>query len=231
MPWPVSATRKDDIAAAAASARCARANSSSTASRDVDSVSWPPAGIASRAFTARLMIACSICPGSPSTASSAARQLGLHRRRRRRAAAPAAARSPATVSLTSNTRGSSSCLRLKASSWRVTDAGALGGAPDFLDVGARGMIRRELAERQLRVAGDRGQRVVQIVRDAAGEPADRFHLLRLPQLILEQPAVGDVLHGADHPQRTALRVAHDVARARGPSARCRRARTMRCSMS
>ena len=67
------------------------------------------------------------------------------------------------------------------------------------------MIGGDLAERQLGVAGNRRQRVVEIVGDAAGEPADRFHLLRLPQLILEQPAVGDVLHRADHAPRPALR--------------------------
>ena len=32
------------------------------------------------------------------------------------------------------------------------------------------------------------------MRDAAGEPADRFELLRLPELFLEQPPFGDVAH-------------------------------------
>ena len=68
----------------------------------------------------------------------------------------------------------------------------------------------ELAEGELRVAGDRGQRVVQVVRDAAREPADRFHLLRLPELILELTAVGHVLHRPDHPPRASLSVAEDV---------------------
>ena len=35
---------------------------------------------------------------------------------------------------------------------------------------------------QFRVADDGGEEVVEIVRHAAGEVADRFHLLRLPQL-------------------------------------------------
>src|SRR5438105_2773413 len=34
---------------------------------EVSMVSLPPSGIASRAFTARLMITCSICPGSTNT--------------------------------------------------------------------------------------------------------------------------------------------------------------------
>ena len=43
----------------------------------------------------------------------------------------------------------------------------------------------------VRVADDRGEQVVEVVRDAAGEPADRFHLLRLAELlfaIVERPA-------------------------------------------
>jgi hypothetical protein len=56
-------------------------------------------------------------------------------------------------------------------------AGALGGLADFLDVGARLRVGAKLTHRELGIAGNRRQRVVQIVRDAAREPADRFHLL------------------------------------------------------
>ena len=48
------------------------------------------------------------------------------------------------------------------------------------------------------------------MRDAAREPADRFHLLRLPELVLELTAVGHVLHRPDHPPRASLGVAEDV---------------------
>ena len=81
--------------------------------------------------------------------------------------------------------------------------GPLRGLANLLDVGPRRMARRHFAERELGVAGDRGQRVVEIVRDPAGQPADRLHFLRLPQLILELPSIGDVLHGADHARRPA----------------------------
>ena len=37
---------------------------------------------------------------------------------------------------------------------------------------------------ELGVAGDDGQQVVEVVRHAAGEPADRLHLHRLRQLFL-----------------------------------------------
>src|ERR1039458_5691836 len=41
------------------------------------------------------------------------------------------------------------------------------------------------------------QDVVESVRHAAGELADGLHLLRLPQLILEPPALGDVYDHSD----------------------------------
>ena len=55
---------------------------------------------------------------------------------------------------------------------------------------------------QLAVAEDHGEQVVEVVRDAAGQLPDRFHLLRLPQLRFERPLQGDVaLHhrGAHQP--------------------------------
>ena len=45
---------------------------------------------------------------------------------------------------------------------------------------------------QFRVADDRGQQVVEIVRHAAGEPADRFQLLRMAKLLLGLVQVSSV---------------------------------------
>ena len=45
----------------------------------------------------------------------------------------------------------------------------------------RGAVRRQPSLQQLDVAADHRQMVVEIVRDAAGETADRLHLLRLAQ--------------------------------------------------
>ena len=45
----------------------ALANRSSTSCKDVSNASVPPAGMASRAFSARFKITCSICPGSAET--------------------------------------------------------------------------------------------------------------------------------------------------------------------
>ena len=65
----------------------------------------------------------------------------------------------------------------------------------------------ERAAEQVGVAADDGEQVVEVVGDPAGEPADRFHLLRLPELFLEPLAVGDVLVDAEHADDLAARVA------------------------
>ncbi len=54
-------------------------------------------------------------------------------------------------------------------------------------------VRRQLFAQNVDVAKNRCEDVVEIVRHAAGEPADRLHFLRLPQLTLELLALRDVL--------------------------------------
>ena len=61
---------------------------------------------------------------------------------------------------------------------------AFGGPADLLDVGPAGVAALELVEQQVGVAEDRRQHVVEVVGDAAGQPADRFHLLGLPERFL-----------------------------------------------
>ena len=66
---------------------------------------------------------------------------------------------------------------------------------------ARRIVGRQLHQQQVGRAHDAHQDVVEVVRDAAGEAADRFELLRLPQLFLERAPLGDVAeepgdHGA-----------------------------------
>ena len=73
---------------------------------------------------------------------------------------------------------------LNASSWRVRPGGAIGGLHDLLRVGAPLVSVREVLDEHLGVAVDGHQQIVEVVRDAAGEPSDRLHLLRLPQLLL-----------------------------------------------
>ena len=87
----------------------------------VSMVTVPPSGIASRAFTTRFMITCSIWPGSALTVPrSGAATVTI------RTSSPISRRSmrsrPATRALRSISRGCSACLRLKESSCRVIEA-------------------------------------------------------------------------------------------------------------
>ena len=56
----------------------------------------------------------------------------------------------------------------------------------------RRIVLGHLQQSQLGVAADRSQQVVEVVRNAAREAADRFHLLRLQKLFLEDLLFGDV---------------------------------------
>ena len=81
-------------------------------------VRLPPVGIASRAFTARFRITCSSWATSPHTGVPLGSIAVMNEM-----CSPINRRSidamPATTSPRSSTRGSSTCLRLKARSWRV----------------------------------------------------------------------------------------------------------------
>ena len=55
-----------------------------------------------------------------------------------------------------------------------------------------GLLGGSEAAAQLDVAGDHGEQVVEVVRDSARELSHRFHLLRLPQLLLDRPLVRHV---------------------------------------
>src|SRR5579872_6829148 len=50
---------------------------------------------------------------------------------------------------------------------------------------------------EFEIAGDHGQHIVEIMRDAAGELAHRFHLLRLAKRILDAPPLGDFAPESD----------------------------------
>ena len=63
---------------------------------------------------------------------------------------------------------------------------AFGRLLDLLELEAHGAVAVvQLVEREAGEAEDRRQQVVEVVRDAAGQPADRLHLLRLLQLPLD----------------------------------------------
>ena len=77
---------------------------------------------------------------------------------------------------------------------------SLTGPTDLQDVVANAFPGLQFVQHERRVAQDHGQQVVEIVRDTAGEPPHRFHLLRVPellfgasQLLRDRFAGGDVL--------------------------------------
>ena len=59
---------------------------------------------------------------------------------------------------------------------------------------------------QLEATADAGQQVVEVVCKAACQLADRFHLLGLPELFLEQPSLGGLDGHACPAHRLAVRV-------------------------
>ena len=59
-------------------------------------------------------------------------------------------------------------------------------------------IVRDQILQDLDAAGDDGEEIVEVVRNAAGELADGIHLLRLAQLLLEQQTLADVTGDEHH---------------------------------
>ena len=63
--------------------------------------------------------------------------------------------------------------------------GALGGLARRIEQALDPrIVVADAAQRHVDIAEDDGEHVVEVVRDAAGQPADRFHLLRLAQRLL-----------------------------------------------
>ena len=97
--------------------------------------------------------------------------------------------SDSTVTLRSSTCGTSTWRRPNASSWRVSDGGAVGGALDAPQQPAPRRPVEPIGAQRLGVAADHLQQVVEVVGDAAGQPAERADLLRAAEL-LGQVGVG-----------------------------------------
>ena len=85
--------------------------------------------------------------------------------------------------------------RLNVSSWRVKEAALSQGSLDFLEVlfrAGRGHPTSSSDSDSLKPIRN-GQDVIEIVRHAAGQPAHRFHLLRLQQLLFATAPLLDLL--------------------------------------
>ena len=155
-------------------------------------VSVPRPDIASRAFTARLMSTCSSCTRSASIgqASLAVRSSSL-------TPSPMSRSSMWLVSTSTAFRSSgriaSTCLRPKASSCLVRSLPRRAASWISRRSLPGGAALAGLGQQQIGVAADHHQDVVEVVRDAAGQLADGFQLLRLSQLGLEPAPVFHLL--------------------------------------
>src|SRR5499427_10804743 len=70
---------------------------------------------------------------------------------------------------------------------------ALACGHDAIEVASQPAAPGCVAQRHLAIAEDRAENVVEVVRDPAGERAHRLQSLRQAQLLLEPPALGDVV--------------------------------------
>ena len=106
-------------------------------------------------------------------------------------------------------------LQRLASRERQQAAGQVGAAPCRVKRFANEVGQRRVAGGQFpcqfQIAADDGQQIVEVVRHATGQVADRFHFLRLPKLILgglvrrdidakhRDPAIGHATFVDEHP--------------------------------
>ena len=115
------------------------------------------------------------------------------------------------AALISTLRGCSGCLRANGEQMLDQLGAALGGIVDQ----ARGALQLRLLlqarHQRLGIAGDHRQHVVEVVRDAAGQLADRVELLRLVQLPLGLARRGRVVIDQHRAGDRALPVAHRPA--------------------
>ncbi len=70
--------------------------------------------------------------------------------------------------------------------------GAFAGAADLRQLGVHRVAHRQRMHAHVGRGVDDGQQVVEVVRDAAGQPADAVHLLRVLELDLQLGVLGDV---------------------------------------
>src|ERR1043166_8776870 len=134
----------------------------------------PPPDIASRALSTRFTIACSSWPGSALTAWSPAPKT--------------------TWSWTSSPISRRSMLSTELT--RALRSSTLGRLLDLADHRAQVLVGQHVALEEVHPAQDDGEHVVEVVGDAAREPADRLHPLGLAEPALQRAALGHVL--GDH---------------------------------
>ena len=198
MPWPVSRTSISTWSPAGVPPRPSAEAGPGSVTFSVRIISLPPSGIASRALTARFTITCSNWLTSAFTGQTS-----------RPCFSSRATRSPSSrlSRSVSSDNAFPDVHHLRAQGLPARERQELadearrpvGVLLDLHDV-LEGRIGRPVArEQQIRVADDRLQDVVEVVRDAARELADGVHLLGLGDLLL-QLTLGRGVEGVqDHP--------------------------------
>ena len=71
--------------------------------------------------------------------------------------------------------------------------GAIGGIGNFLSRATHRGIGADALQQKLAVSRDHHQQIIEVMGNAAGQTADRFHLLGLPKLLFERPMLSDIL--------------------------------------
>ena len=100
-------------------------------------------------------------------------------------------------------------LAAKGEKLRGEDRGPARRVADFTDVLFDLALHLEFVEEQIAVAEDRGEKIIEIVGDAAGQLTKRLHLLRAHELVLQLFARGHIHEGADETNGRASRVPDD----------------------
>ena len=116
-----------------------------------------------------------------------------------------------TSSLTSVSFGISVWRRANASRRWVRVGGAQAGLDRGLDLAPYRERDVLLLVQKIEIAQDDRQQIVEIMGNAAGQLADRLHLLRLLQLLFQQPPFCNVLQRAIDGDSTALGINFDIA--------------------
>ncbi len=104
------------------------------------------------------------------------------------------------------------CWRLKASSWRVRETARCAAFSTSSACSFSGLLGSSLRRKNLAVADDDAEKIVEVVGDSAGEAADGFHLSGHAELLFEGAALGDVF-GEDFVDRGGLKAFVEMAAA------------------
>ena len=116
---------------------------------------------------------------------------------------------PLTTSSSAISLGLVACRRLNGEQLPGQPRAAPDRDLNLLRLGARGFGFGQLHQHEICRPDDAHEDVVEVVCDAACQPADRFQLLRLPQLLFERAPFGDVANESRQPGPVAFADARD----------------------